>query len=351
VNGLTWSGDSLIVSEGGNPGRLSRVDPLSGARTTILDGLPGFGNYHTNMAVEGPDGKLYFGQGAMTNSGVIGLDSHDLGWLREIQHNCDIPGYNITLAGFEAETVDPRDADGPRVRTGAFAPFGSVAPHRQIAGRVPCTASVMRCNPDGSQLELVAWGLRNAYGMGFLPDGRLLATDQGADVRGSRPIAHCPDFLYEVRSGPWYGWPDFYGGRPGTEPESFVLANHHELPPPEPAVFEFDVNACAVKFAVVPPGIPHAGDLIVALFGDEKPLTAPAGPRVGRKLIRISTAHWVAHPVASPPLARPIDVTFGPDGSAYVVDFGEFEVAPDKSVAARAGSGCVWKLAPDFMEV
>ena len=27
---------------------------------------------------------------------------------------------------------------------------------------------------------LVAWGLRNAYGLGFLPDGTLLATDQGA---------------------------------------------------------------------------------------------------------------------------------------------------------------------------
>ena len=57
----------------------------------------------------------------------------------------------------------------------------------------------MRCNPDGSGLELVAWGLRNAYGLGFLPDGRLLATDQGADDRGSRPVGNAPDMLFEVR--------------------------------------------------------------------------------------------------------------------------------------------------------
>ena len=57
----------------------------------------------------------------------------------------------------------------------------------------------MRCNLDGSDLELVAWGLRNAYGLGFLPDGRLLAVDQGADDRGSRPVGNVPDLLFEVR--------------------------------------------------------------------------------------------------------------------------------------------------------
>src|SRR5438132_1651573 len=79
------------------------------------------------------------------------------------------------------------------------------------------TAAVMRCEPDGSGLELVAWGLRNAYGLGFLPDGRLLATDQGADDRGSRPVGNAPDLLFEVREGAWYGWPDYIGGDPITD--------------------------------------------------------------------------------------------------------------------------------------
>jgi hypothetical protein len=352
VNGLTWYHESLIVSEGGNPGRISRLHPESRELRTILDGLPGFGNYHTNMVAPGPDGKLYFSQGAMTNSGVIGLDSQDLAWLREVPHNCDIPGYDITVTGFEAETRDPRSPGAARVRTGAFAPFGTSAPHRRIHARLPCTASVMRCDPDGSNLELVAWGLRNAYGLRFLPDGRLLATDQGADLRGSRPIANCPDFLYEVRRGAWYGWPDFYGGRPGTKPSDFVLANHHELPPPERALVEFPPNCCAVKFAIIPDGLPHARDLIVALFGDEKPMTAPAGPRVGRALLRVSPRDWSTHVTRALPLLRPIDVAFCPlSKAAYVLDFGEFEIAGDKGVAARAGSGSLWKLPADFMDV
>src|SRR6266850_1823525 len=243
VNGLIWHEGSLIVSEGGNPGRISRLNPQTGEFRPILDGLPGFGNYHTNMVVPGPDGKLYFSQGAMTNSGVIGLDSHDLAWLQTVPHHCDIPGYDIVLAGFEADTSDPRSLNGSRARTGAFSPFGEVSSSKKISGRIPCTASVMRCDPDGSNLELVAWGLRNAYGLGFLSDGRLLATDQGADLRGSRPIANCPDFLYEVRKGRWYGWPDFFGGQPGTNSSGFVLANHHELPFPERALFEFEVNS------------------------------------------------------------------------------------------------------------
>jgi len=352
VNGLAWSQGSLIVSEGGNPGRISRLDPETRERTTILDGLPGFGNYHTNMAVPGPDGKLYFSQGAMTNSGVIGPDSVDLAWLRELSHNCDVPGYDITLASFEAETPDPRSRGAARVKTGGFSPFGTSAPGRRIAGQVPCTASIMRCDSDGSNLEVVAWGLRNAYGLGFLPDGRLIATDQGADMRGSRPIANCPDFLYEVLKGAWYGWPDFYGGSPGTDPADFVLANHEELPPPEFALVEFKPNSCAVKFAIVPDGLPHEGDLIVALFGDEKPMTAPQGPRVGRELIRVSPRDWSLHPVSPLSLRRPIDIAFCPcSKAAYVLDFGEFEMTADGGSTARAASGCLWRLSPGFMEV
>lgn len=363
VNGVTWHDGSIFISEGGNPGRISRLRLSSGELETVVDGLPGFGNYQTNMAVVGPDRKLYFSQGAMTNSGVIGLDSYDMAWLRAVPHPCDVPGYDVELTGFNAETFDPRTGNGHRALTGSLSPFGvPVSPGQKIAGRVPCTSSVMRCGLDGSCLELIAWGLRNAYGLGFLPDGRLLATDQGADARGSRPIANCPDFLYEVRQGAWYGWPDFFGGRPVTDPAfraadaseaRFLLANHAELPPPEQPLLEFEVNACAAKFAVVPPEIPaYAGHLIVAAFGDERPLCGPVGPRAGRKLTRVRLGDRSLHPVKPLPFFRPIDVLFEPvSNAAYVLDFGEFEIAPDMGVVARAGSGTLWKLPADFMEV
>lgn len=360
VTGVVFHQGALFVSEGGNPGRITRLDLSSGKASTVLDGLPGLGNYHTNMVAVGPDGKLYFSQGAMTNSGIIGLDSHDLGWLREVRHNCDIPGYDVVLAGVNFETLDPASGNGHRVATGAFSPFGTATSlNQRVAGRLPCTAAVMRCNADGSGIELVAWGLRNAYGLRFAPDGRLLATDQGSDDRGSRPIANCPDFLYEVRGGAWYGWPDFMGGVPVTDarfgrrqasPPRFVLANHGDLPAPARPLVEFEVNACAAKFDFIPAGS-RRGHLIVALFGDEKPMTAAPGSRVGRCLARIDPADWSLHAVRTVPLHRPMDVVF-PSGAeaGYVLDFGEFEITREKGVAARARSGSLWKIFPDAWE-
>lgn len=347
VNGLAFHDGVFHVAEGGHPGRISRWAP-GGERETILDGMPGLGNYHTNMAVVGPDGWLYFSQGALTNSGVIGLDAYELGWLRRLPHNHDVPGYDVVLAGLNLETDNPLGTNGDRrVRTGAFSPFGvETAPGQRIAGRVPCTASVMRCRADGSGLELVAWGLRNAYGLLFLPDGRLLATDQGADDRGSRPIGQAPDLLFEVRPGAWYGWPDYVGGVPVTDPRfrpergprpEPVLANHAELPPPERPLLEFAVNAAATKMDVLP-----SGQILVALFGDERPMTGPPGPRIGRSLARIDPADWSIHAIEAGPFRRPIDVRVH-DGAVWVLDFGEFEMGPG-GVEARAGTGALWKL-------
>jgi len=354
VNGLTFHDSGLYISEGGHPGRISRLD-RDGRHTTILDNLPGPGNYHTNMVAFGPDGKLYFSQGAMTNTGIVGLDAYELGWLRRLPHAHDIPGYDITLAGVNVETPNPLvDDPDARISTGAFAPFGQRSEARQgIAARLPCTAAVMRCNPDGSDLELVAWGLRNAFALGFLPDGRLLPVDQGADDRGSRPVGNVPDLLVEVRPGAWYGWPDFIGDDPITDPRyrptrgpapTFVLANHDELPPPAPALLRFPPHTAAVKFDVASAGT-WAGHILVALFGDEAPMTAPPGPHVGRGVGRIDPFDWTLHPVAAGPLSRPIDVRVDPAGRAlYVLDFGRFEMHAERGVIAEAASGALWRL-------
>ncbi|HEX7312576.1 MAG TPA: hypothetical protein VF297_01575 [Pyrinomonadaceae bacterium] len=355
VNGLTFHEGSLYVSEGGHPGRIIRLE-LDGRQTVLLDGLPGLGNYHTNMVAFGPDGKMYFSQGALTNTGIVGLDAYELGWLRRLPHEYDVPGYDVVLAGVNVETRDPLAAvEDARTRTGAFSPFGtSTEPGQRVGARLPCTASVMRCDPDGGNLELVAWGLRNAYGLGFLPDGRLLAVDQGADDRGSRPVGNVPDLLFEVREGAWYGWPDFAGDVPFTDPRytpvrgpapSFVLANHDELPSPERPLLSFAPHAAAAKFDVAPEG-EWAGQLFVALFGDEVPMTAPTGPKVGRSVARVDPSDWSLHPCVRGPLLRPIDVRFGPDGGLYVVDFGSFEMLDRGGVSAEAGSGKLWRFEP-----
>jgi len=193
--------------------------------------------------------------------------------------------------------------------------------------------------------------------MGFLPDGRLLAIDQGADDRGSRPIGNAPDLLYEVEPGSWYGWPDFIGGVPVTDqryrpergaPPVFVPANHDELPPPSPALLAFPPHSAATKFDVGTAALGElAGQLFVALFGDEVPMTAPAGPRVGRSVVRVDPHDWTLHPLDARPFLRPIDVRCWPGEAALgVLDFGMFEMT-DAGVVAEPGSGALWKVSFD----
>lgn len=133
---------------------------------------------------------------------------------------------------------------------------------------------------------------------------RLLAIDQGADDRGSRPVGDAPDVLFEIKTGAWYGWPDFIAGAPITDDRfrprrgparRFLLANHNELPPPESLLVEFPPHSAAVKFAIVPPEHPSEGQLVVALFGDERHMTVPGGPAEGRALVA-SAGHckWAA---------------------------------------------------------
>jgi glucose/arabinose dehydrogenase len=348
VNGLVFANGGFYVSEGGHPGRISRLE-LTGERSTVVDDLPGPGNYHTNTVAVGSDGWIYFGQGAMTNSAVVGLDSYEIGWLKRLPHAHDLPGYDVVLAGENFETTDPFSAEERTTSTGAFSPFGTPTRARQrVRHSLPCTAAVMRCQPDGTKLELVAWGLRNPYGLGFDSEERLIALDQGADDRGTRPIGNAPDLLYEVHKGAWYGWPDFIGGAPVTDERfqpsrgpqpKFVLTNHKQLPDPEQPLVTFTPHSAATKFDAAPDG-----SFWVALFGDERPLTAPSGSQEGRKVVRVDLNEGATRDSISAPLQRPIDVRHNSaDGRVYILDFGEFEMS-SRGVAARAASGKLWRL-------
>jgi hypothetical protein len=237
----------------------------------------------------------------------------------------------------------------------------------------------MHCNPaDGSDLELMACGLRNVYGIGFLPDGRLIAIDHGADDRGSRSVGNAPDLLYEIWKGAWYGSPDFISREPITDPKylpkrgpepTFVLANHDELPVPETPLLRFSPNTATAKFdAAYSSNIiggyssnnsaddaAGAGQqilLFVALFGDERPMTAPiGGPRVGRAVVCVDANNWTMHTLIDNDndnlMSRPINVRLNSaDGSLYILDFGKFEICNDHSIQAEAKSGKLWLIVP-----
>jgi glucose/arabinose dehydrogenase len=160
--------------------------------------------------------------------------------------------------------------------------------------------------------------------------------------------------LFEVRKGAWYGWPDFIGDIPITDPgyvptrgpaPTFLLANHDKLPEPEKPLLRFPPHTAAVKFDVAPAtAAVWPGQLFVALFGDEAPMTAPSGPKVGRSVVRVDPSDWSLHPLVRRGLLRPIDVAFvAPENVLYILDFGSFEMLDGGGLSAEAKSGKLWR--------
>jgi glucose/arabinose dehydrogenase len=363
LTGAAWVDGGLIVT---NTDRLVRIGPRGG-RHVIVDGLPGHGDHQVNHPLLGPDGKLYFGVGSVTNSGVVGSDNAAYAWLPDFPEAHDVPARDIVLAGRNYEDRDVLGDLKRTVRTGAYVPFGTETSVGQvIPGNVKASGAVLRCDPDGSNLEVVAWGLRNPYGLAFGADGRLFATEHGMDARSARHVIGDFDDLYEIQSGRWYGWPDFASGirlddarwgegGHGREP---VLAEFPEPDPPKPIV-SFAPHAAANGIAISPGGdFGFDGQAFVALFGDLAPITTPrlATP-VGFKVVRVDLAsreivdfavNRIQGPASKLPhdgFERPSHCTFGPDGALYVTDFGEIDIAPEKAgIRVQAESGSVWRI-------
>ena len=82
-------------------------------------------------------------------------------------------------------------------------------------GEPPMRATITRFNPDGTEPEIFASGLRNVIGMRWYPGSdNLWATVQERDNRGDDLV---PDYLVNVQQGAFYGWPYAYTG-PHEEP-------------------------------------------------------------------------------------------------------------------------------------
>jgi glucose/arabinose dehydrogenase len=366
MTGACWVDGSLYVS---NTDTLFRLDG-DGKIEDVVTGLPGRGDHQTNHPVLGPDGKIYFTVGTATNLGVVGPDNFNYEWLRHFPDVCDVPGQDVTLAGTNFSSQDVRVDGSParRIETGAFAPYGTPTERGHVVkGDVKCSGSVLRCNPDGSGLELVAWGLRNPFGLAFDPDGRLFATEHGIDERGHRHIFGDLEDLYEIREGAWYGWPDFasgirlddpYWGRRGRGREP-VLAEHPDPSPPKPFV-TFEPHAAPNGLAFSRDAhFGFEGDAFVCLFGDLNPNTtrqpSPAGYKIARIDMRSREAldfavNKIVGPASKLPhggFERPSHCEFGPDGALYVVDWGEIKIAPEAGgVRMKEGTGTLWRIRP-----
>jgi glucose/arabinose dehydrogenase len=78
-------------------------------------------------------------------------------------------------------------------------------------------ATILQCNPDGSDCRIYAAGLRNATGIGFAPGtNQLWAAVQERDGLGDDLV---PDYFTHIRKGGFYGWPWAYFG-PNEDPRN-----------------------------------------------------------------------------------------------------------------------------------
>ena len=370
-----------------------------GKHTTIVGKLPAQGEYGMgDIAIHPPTGRLWFGVGAATNSGVVGLDNWAAGWVKNHPNFSDRPwlppGQSLLkLLGYRFDTPNPlaglfggKDVAG----TAPFQPFNS-----RYRGRIPRaennrpTAAVFSCDPAGGGLMVEAYGVRYARGIAFDEYGSAFMTNNGMELRGTRPVKDDPDAVLSIVRGTWYGWPDYSADlRPISseqfQPSEEMLVTYQEVNEvidhrgsglDEPSRYrESLVQAVlpplsgAAGIAFVPnvgPLSVFSGHAIVALSGDRAPFATSGrklrGP-TGYRIVRVNSidkevSDFVRNTAGVPrsrqkltyhhvSLERPMSVKFDlSDGSMYIVDFGVLEMRKGKEFV-KARTGRIFKLVP-----
>lgn len=364
--GVTCHEGNFYIAEGGQQegGKILKITP-AGKITSVVSGLPGMGDHHTN----GPlvhEGYIYFATGSVTNSGVVGIDNAAFGWLKRHPELHDIPCADIVLTGENFETEPLPEGKGNKAVTGAFLPFGTGSTAGQvIKGKLPCSGAILRVPLSGGEMELVAWGLRNPYGMAVSPEGKMYVTENAADSRGSRPLWGAGDVLWEIVPGSWYGWPDYAEGKPvhyfkppgAAAAKPLLQRRPGEIPEPV-AVLAVHSSSNGIDFS---PGgsFGYKGRAFIAQFGDMAPNVGKVLSPVGFKVVQVDVGSGTTEDFAvnsgrkggpasrlrSGGLERPVSVKFDPSGDhLYIVDFGILRMSEDGSPVPVEHTGVIWKI-------
>jgi glucose/arabinose dehydrogenase len=238
VLGITLKDDKLWVSDPGVIAVYTRTPAGKyEGRQEIVTGIP-HGRHQNDGFAWGPDGKLYWGLGSKEDKG-------------------------------------PEDH--------------------------PWSGSIMRMNPDGTGLEVYAKGLRNPYGIGFAPDGKLWVTDNGVD---DPPTS---DELNLIVQGGDYGYPTVFEMPPAGSPTkapTALFGDHNST------------NGLAIYTGQQFPA-QYRGGIFVAQWGSS--FDEVTGRAVAFVDVR-DPAKGIVSPFATG-FVRPLDVLMGPDGDLWVADF------------------------------
>ena len=386
VGGIVAAHGKVYVSHRDAKGRgMITAFSADGTTQVIVADLPAEGDHAiTDLAVH-PNGRIYFGIGSMTNSGVVGLDNWQTGWVKDHVESHDLPHRQLKLLGYRFDSKNPRagwfGSGGSIAVTAPFQPLGKSNQTRvQPPTNSRPTAAIYSVAPSGGDLRVEAFGIRYPRGLAFNDYGRLFITNNGMELRGTRPIANDPDVLLRFVPGTWYGWPDYTADlspvweekhQPPTElisasgyPDVSFVIDHAAsgLVRPDRSTLihaPLGVQAGAAKVAFVPAKSQlsdYTGDVLIALSGDRAPF-ANAGEELpgvpaGYKVVRIDDSRQVSDfivNVSQDPksktlrLYRPVDVKFSPAGELYVLDFGRASYKKGQPQVSK-GTGVVYRL-------
>jgi glucose/arabinose dehydrogenase len=395
------SNQSLRTSGNNNSSRIVAVNPETGLVTPFITGLPT--GDHPAEQITFKDDHIYWSQGSTTNSGVVGLDNGNGA------NQQDIPCQNIVLS---ANVF----ASSATVSTSGYSPHGVQRPGATVpafdsaTGPGICDGAILRAkvnakNPKDT-IEPFSWGYRNPYGIRFAPHdhalkGGLFVTENGEDERGARPTNNAPDRLQLAQLNPdgtpdYHGWPDRFGfldstqavfnpvGGPGDDDPAAAVGKPVKpilAFPPQPitaplALEPADVAIVGLDF--VPDSFVHGpvkrGAALAGREGDFGFSKGNGTPEEGHdiQLINFSRpgeplqlelqrfAHNTTFEQAFVDglrgINRPVDLKFGPDECAYLVDYGavrdfgqsdpasRFTVAADAPLVQIPGTGVIWKI-------
>ncbi len=185
-------------------------------------------------------------------------------------------------------------------------------------------ATICRCNPDGSQFEIFAKGLRNAVGIAFRPGTQdLWASVNGRDWLGDDTP---PEDIDLVRQGQNYGWPNSYTdkGKAVPDPDLGRLGVRQNAFP----VFEYQAHSAPLGITFYDGTVfpeKYRQGLFICFHGSWN-RSIPVGYKV--VFLPLDVKNKPGKPLnflsgflqGAERIGRPVDVITGPQGELFVSD-------------------------------
>ena len=262
-----------------------------------------------------------------------------------------------------------------------FQPFGQSNESRIQPSRKP-NGAVYSCSVDGGDPKVEGFGFHNPRGLAFDKFNHLHITNDGMELRGTRPVYDDPDTMSRVSLDAWGGWPDYTTNGHSISDAKYrppismlIQSGYRELSPLVDQdtsglrLERFDVLvdgvfpslSGATKMDFIPETGPFkdlAGDAIVAEDGDRAPFATSGMKLLARQGFKVSLVDVEGktindfvrntsgvpasmEPFGTVGLERPCDVKVGPDGAIYILDFGRMDNDSANPVITTEAERCL----------